>query len=100
MYESLKIIFYQYAESDGTRLITNSGHGGLLPQSRPNKVTYSTRTPVNNATEQLRTPAGANELYVRELPVVPPLPPPSRVCSLSKPVFEIRQVQERVDLIP
>lgn len=49
--KSLKIIFYQYAESDGARRIVNSGHDGLLPQSRPNKVTYSTRTPVNNAAE-------------------------------------------------
>lgn len=28
-HESLKIIFYQYAESDGTGCITNSGHGGV-----------------------------------------------------------------------
>lgn len=94
MCKSLKIIFYQYAESDGARRIANSEHDGLLPQSRPNKVTYSTRTPVNNAAEQLRTPTGANELYIRELPIVPSL-----ASVLSKPVFEIRQVQERVDLI-
>lgn len=94
MCKSLRIIFYQYAESGGTRCIANSEHDGLLPQSRPNKVTYSTLTSVNNAVEQLRTPAGANELYVRELPIAPPL-----TSAFAKPVFEIRQVQERVDLI-
>lgn len=93
MCKSSKIIFHQYAESGGTR-IANSGHDGLLPQSRPNKVTYSTRTPVNNAVEQLRTPAGANELHVRELWSLPPL-----TSAFWKLVFEIRQVQERVDLI-
>jgi len=77
MCKSLKIIFYQYAEFGGTRRITNSRHDGLLPQSRPNKVTYSTRTPVNNAAEQLRMPAGTNKLYVRELS-----DPPS--CLLSR----------------
>lgn len=77
MCKSLKIIFYQYAESGGAQRIANSGHDGLLPQSRPNKVTYSTRTPVNNAAEQLRTPVGANELYVCELWA------PSRLLSQS-----------------
>jgi len=73
--------------------ITNSRHDGLLPQSRPNKVTYSTRTPVNNAAEQLRMPVGTNKLYVRELSDLP------FVSAFSKLVFEIRQVQEWIDLI-
>lgn len=99
-YKSLKIIFYQYAESGGTAHCEFRTRRALLPQSqRPNKVTHSTCTPVNNAAdpkEQLRTPlSGERAVCVRKLP---PVRIPSRV--LEAPVFEIRQVQERVDLIP
>lgn len=39
--ESLKIIFYQYAESGGGGALRIQDTTALLPQSRSNKVTHS-----------------------------------------------------------